>query len=587
MRKHYILTAMILSGLLLVAACAKQGYPSGGPVDRTPPKILESTPPSGTTQFSAQEFILNMDEYVTLKDADNNILISPPLKEKPEYVLKGYKLTVRLKDTLQENTTYLFQFKGAIVDFNEGNPLTTFEYVFTTGETVDSMTLRGRVLDAFTLKARKETVSVLAYRDPMADSAVALEQPCYYTRCDTSGHFALNHIAQGKYRLIALEDGDLNLLYTGGEVIAFLDTALTAQHMPRQAAPADTVADTADTAAHYNYVKPDSLASHLLLMSLETTEVQRIAKSSLLTRGHMQIITKVPLSEGYSIQHLMSEPLTLYPRLNAKGDTLDVWASRGDIDSIVVVIADSATALRDTLTLQYRYKPIKKLKIKAAHEILAVNSLVAASHPYYDTLRISFNNPVLSCDSSLAVHVLALADSSKSTAPVSLIKEKGGYALGAVIRHQGTPGAKYAYTLPKGMFIDIYGNHSDSLTINTEYTKVESYGTLKLTLQAASDSIRGHGLYYWLDVAGVPLIVQLVNEKGDLIMQRTCNMAETMVFPHLKAGKYSFRIIVDSNSDGMWTPGDYWQHRQPEEVLYYNKVLDLRENWDIEERWKL
>jgi len=190
-RKDHIVIpvwAALLLGTL--AGCAKQGYPSGGPVDRTPPKVQVATPPSGTADFAAQEFTLQTDEYITIKDADNNILVSPPMKEKPEYTVRGHKVTVRIKDTLQENTTYLFQFKGAIVDFNEGNPLPTFEYVFSTGAVIDSMTLRGRVVDALTLKASKETVSVLAYDEGAPDSAVALETPHYYTRCDTGGHFA-------------------------------------------------------------------------------------------------------------------------------------------------------------------------------------------------------------------------------------------------------------------------------------------------------------------------------------------------------------------------------------------------------------
>lgn len=588
MRKNTILLAVLLSLLLIVGACAKQGYPTGGPVDRTPPQVLQAQPPNGTTHFAAHEFTLRMDEYVTLKDADNNILVSPPLRQKPQYVLRGHNIVVRLADTLQDNTTYLFQFKGAIVDYNEGNALASYEYVFTTGDAIDSMTLRGRALDAFTLKPRKDAVSVLAYPAPMADSAVALGQPLYYTRCDTGGHFALNHLKPGRYHLIAIEDADRNLRLGAGEAVAFLDTALVAVPMPtpRDTAHADTA--HADSTAHYGYLRPEPPVWQMFL-SLETNEVQRIVKSALVTKGHLQLVAKQPLSGGCHLRHLMPDSaLQLYTLRNSRGDTLDAWTSRGDIDSLVVVIADSATALCDTLTLQYRSQAIKGVTLKDAHEKLGVKSRVAAHHPYFDTLRVAFTNPVFRCHADLRATVTDLSDSTATSCPVRLEATAHCPALSAAIDFLGSPGGKYSIALPAGLFTDIYGNTSDSLTIATEYTLPENYGTLRLSLVAADSATASHTHATPApSLTTLPLLVQLVNDKGDILRQHPCQGAQTLVFPHLKAGKYSFRIIVDRNGDGSWTPGNYWQHRQPEEVIYYHKTLDLRENWEIEEKWKI
>ena len=558
-------TALLAFGTL--AGCAKQGYPSGGPIDRTPPKVLASTPASGTNNFASNEFVLQMDEYVTIKDADNNVLISPPLQKKPEYTVRGRNVIVRLQDTLLENTTYLFQFKGAVVDFNEGNPLPSFEYVFSTGTVIDSMTLRGRVVDALTLKSPKETVSVLAYAEGTPDSAAALEQPRYFTRCDTSGHFAFNHIAAGRYWLLALVDGDRNMRLNASEAMAFLDSAVTALRMPR---PKDTTAvDTtlADSAARYAYMKPDSIPSHSMRLSLLVSEAQRITGSKALSAGHFQIVTKQPLSNNYRLRHLMDDStLHLYTRLNTLRDTLDLWTSRDGVDSLVLLLTD--TLLDDTLSLRFNTSRTANRKSVAPNP-LRLQSLVTQNHPFFDTLRLRLNIPVGACDTAAVVRVMDMKDSSERQCKVRLLG-----LTEAMIDFAGEAGAKYQIFLPAALFTDIYGNKSDSLAITTTYTKPENYGSITLSVDShrASDDSQ--------------LLVQLLNEKGDLVRQEILTAPAAATFPHLKAGKYTFRLVDDRDGDGQWTPGDFWQHRQPEEVIYFGKVLDLRENWEITEKFR-
>ena len=154
----------VLSLLSLVSACARQGYPTGGPKDETPPVALGTRPANESRGFDGKEFYIQFDEYVVLKNATENVLVSPPMKEKPEFTTKGKGVLVKLKDTLQANTTYLFQFKDAIADFTEGNLLPSYEYVFSTGEAMDTMMLSGQVVDARSGKAWKESVTVMAYR---------------------------------------------------------------------------------------------------------------------------------------------------------------------------------------------------------------------------------------------------------------------------------------------------------------------------------------------------------------------------------------------------------------------------------------
>ena len=174
----------ILVAILLVTGCAKQGYPSGGPKDTEPPKAIGCRPQNSSRHFAQRQFYIEFDEYVVLKNADANVLISPPMVQKPEFSTKGKGVLVKLKDTLQPNTTYLFQFKEAIADFTEGNPLPSYEYVFSTGDRMDTMMIAGRVEAARDGKPWKDIVAVSAFRPN--DST-----PAYVTRTDKSGSFII------------------------------------------------------------------------------------------------------------------------------------------------------------------------------------------------------------------------------------------------------------------------------------------------------------------------------------------------------------------------------------------------------------
>ncbi len=622
---------LALAAALLAAACAKQGYPSGGPKDETPPVVTGTEPESGTLLFGAKEFVIHFDEYVKVKDADNNILVSPPMKQKPEYKTKGRGIVVKLRDTLRANTTYLFQFKEAIVDFNEGNALPSYEYVFSTGSSIDSMTLRGTVADAFSRKPRTEPVTVIAWSesqqsDSVGDSIVAKVQPMYVTRCDKEGNFALNHLREGRYLLLALEDGDKNLRLNGDEAVAFLDSMVLAEKMPppRDTTARDTVdtsglSDSLKTSQHIDRSTHDTVDSLIglsdslktpqqidssttvpditqlaLLMSQEKKEMQRITKSDFTGKGIIEIVTQTPLSHGYSLRHLPADSTApavhLYHQAGSKGDTLKVWIAAKGCDSIVLELKD-ATGLHDTLRLRYKEKaaskPMPGRKSLPPAKPRIMQSKVAPSHPYYDTLWLAFENPVEGvCEAwrdtaalDTAVRVMVMSDSSLSRCGIRLLHDPSfapAVGIKAYLVFAGKAGEKYQFTVPEGLFYDIYQNRSDSVSFTTEFTKTESYGNIFITLESGEDS-----------VFHTPLIVQLTNEKGDMVREQVVTRPGKISFLHLKGGKHGIRAIVDSNRDGKWTPGNYWQHRQPEAVLFFEKTLELRENWDMEEKWNI
>ena len=615
MKRIYILSLLAFT-LAVVLSCAKQGYPSGGPKDEKPPVVLSTTPANGSLNFGEKQFSIAFDEYVNIKDAENNILVSPPMNTKPEYTTKGRSVVVKLKDTLMPNTTYLFQFKEGIVDFNEGNPLPSFEYVFSTGSSIDSMTLRGQVLDAFTLKPFSQVVTVMAYgesqlADTLGDSIVAKVQPMYATRTDKEGHFALNHLREGRYMIVALDDANKNLRYNEGEAIAFLDSLLTAEPMP--AAPdttrsaKDSIGATNDStttapADSTHLSQPDTTlpasssiaqpTKHTLLISLLKVEKQRIIKSEFSGKGHITIATQVPMSRNYTLRSLSADTATetFYHILNAKGDTLSIWLLNRDCDSAHLVLKDTS-GINDTLHLKMKQMRSHGKTGISKPTSTPMRGLVSANHPYFDTMWIAFDIPIASYkapwgsndSASLdsAVGVFLHKDSTRTRCGIHLVPDSTlghGLSRKAFIGFAGKSGEKYSFHIPEKLFLDIHNVTNDSLNITTQFTKSENYGNLKLNLLLADSTLLADG---------GQLLLQLIDEKGNMLHQKIVLQAGPVTFEHLKAGKYSFRLIADRNGDGSWTPSNYWLHQQPERVIYFDKILDLRENWDMEEKWNV
>lgn len=219
-------TALVLSE----TGCASIVPPSGGPKDTLPPVIVSVTPENETLHFNAKEIKIEFDEYVELNDIFSNLIISPFPKIMPEVTRKLRTVTVKIKDTLQPNTTYVYNFANAIKDLNEGNKGKDLLYVVSTGDYIDSMQLSGEVKMAKTGKA-DSTLSVMLYSN-LDDSAVLKEKPRYVTTLDSNGVFFFRYLAPGKYRLFAMKDEGGSYMFNGEQIFAFADSIVTVAPEP-------------------------------------------------------------------------------------------------------------------------------------------------------------------------------------------------------------------------------------------------------------------------------------------------------------------------------------------------------------------
>ena len=222
LRKYYIYLWMVLAALCL-RACANKGMgPQGGPKDTTPPDILNVAPANGSVNFSGNTIVIQCNEYLQMKDAANQVLMSPPQRRTPTVKALGKKVVVTFEEPLRDSTTYLIDFGKSICDLNEGNPIESYAYAFSTGPQIDTLQMSGVLINAENLNPISDML--IGIHDDLRDSAFLNKVFVSIARTDEKGHFTLRNLHAGKYHIYALNDISKDYVYQPGEGLAFSDS---------------------------------------------------------------------------------------------------------------------------------------------------------------------------------------------------------------------------------------------------------------------------------------------------------------------------------------------------------------------------
>ena len=409
------LAAIVLYYLLSIlgTGCAQIGMPLGGPRDTTPPVLLKSTPPNGMIHFTGNRAIFTFDEYVHIQDVQKNLLINPVPNIVPNVTSKLKTVSIKMRDTLQPNTTYSFDFGNAIQDINENNPLRNFTYVFSTGNYIDSLQLHGKVVLAETGKP-DSTLLVLLYKN-LGDSAVYKEKPKYVASLDSSGHYYFKYLAAGTYHLFALKDESGQKMYNNpSQLFAFADSAV---HITKTVEPIELFAY-----AEKENTKPAASSS-----GAQAKNPDRILKyTSSVSSGSQDLLTPLTLtfftplkdfdSSKIKLTDTLYNPIAAAISLDSTKKIIIVktpWEE--DLDYRLVI--DTAFAV-DTLGDKLKKADTIHLKTKRERE--------------YGSLKLNFKNlgkikhPVLQF-----VKNNEIVDSFKISSPTFNVKlfESGEYEL--------------------------------------------------------------------------------------------------------------------------------------------------------------
>jgi hypothetical protein len=218
------LALVLITGTITGPGCANIVPPQGGAKDSLPPVIRRVSPVDSTLEFNRDRIDFVFDEYIDIDNAQQNLIMSPLPSSPPNVTRKLNTMSVRLRDTLEPNTTYSINFGNAIKDVNEGNIMKNYTYVFSTGKYFDSLQLSGKVILAES-GAIDTTLTVMLYRNA-EDSAVYHQKPRYITRVDNTGSFRFRNLPPGVFYLYAIKS-EGTYTYTNPETLfAFADSSI-------------------------------------------------------------------------------------------------------------------------------------------------------------------------------------------------------------------------------------------------------------------------------------------------------------------------------------------------------------------------
>ncbi len=520
---------LVLVGVLTLAACASLQTPQGGPRDQVPPKVLNENPKNLSRNFKGNKIEITFDEYFKLSNEYSEVSISPAQEIPPQLKIKQKTLVINFKDSLEANTTYTINFGKAIQDVNESNILKNYSFVFATGDQLDSLQIRGKVINSNDNKEEKE---VTVFIIPVSrDSIFGKKKPSIYTTTDSAGNFALKNLKENDYRIYALKEKGADRIYNSpDEEIAFLK---------------DSVHLSKDT------------SGIILKLFKEIPSRFRTLDRKIENDGKIFLNFNRPIDKP-SINFIGSndikDPIIDF---TSKGDSVSIWLREMTFDSLKVQINENKTPL-DTVVLRRSQKDEYK------RTILFNTNLSAGKIAPQRPLTITFNYPIANInDSKVALYV----DSTRLEGLKfrKLVPSERKYELSYPWRTK----KKYNLVFEDDAITDIYGTTNKELKLSFELDEIENYGNLDLKISKA-DSAKNY-------------VIQLINEKGDIYRENRITENTTLHYQYIPTNKYRVKVIEDANNNGIFDTGNISTKTQPEKVYIFDKEIVTRANWDREE----
>ena len=574
--------AFILGSVMFSHSCANTTTPpSGGPKDTIPPIITKMDPAYGSINVATHKtkIELTFNEYVVVKDP-KSLFLSPPLEKAPKYKIQNKSVVVYFENDLDSNKTYTLDLTNAIADNNEGNMYPGFTLVFSTGDKIDSMLVTGTVQDCNTLQPIKGA-TVMLYKDH-ADSAVFLKRPDAAVKTDDWGYFCLRNIKDTIYRMYALIDENNNNKYDPEtEKIAFLDSLVKPVMKVNDSLPELQKYDMKDTACCLA-----RKSEYELNIFREKPSKQMIVNKERVGERTAYITFMAPYAQIDSIWMRGVPREKLITQFNLQKDSLEIWVNdhRKQPDTLFLFVnylkTDSLGVLNPFTEEIKLVKPRvlpgkssqKNIKKEDTTAVFTIDAKPENIEQYGFVME--FKYPVVeTAFDSLGFRFLNPRQQ----------ESKGEYSVTQdslnlrkyVVRPKGKllPGYEYYLKVPHRKFKDINGFYNDSTEVKVSLPNDDKLSTMFLNMSNVKNKY----------------IIDLLDEKRTKVLRSyIIESDQQLIFPYLRAGKYSIRITEDLNKNGLVDTGILLEHKQPEKVRFYKLedgtfLIDIPEMVEIEQ----
>jgi hypothetical protein len=607
----------------LMSACASIGNPNGGPYDEAPPRFTGSRPAVNRLNFSGKKIEVFFDEYITLENPAENVIVTPPQKQNPFIQAVGKKVLVELKDTLKENMTYTVDFTSSIADNNEKNVLENFSFAFSTGDVLDTLQISGVLMNAEDLEPVQRML--VGIHSDLSDTAFTKTPFLRTSKTDERGRFIIHNVSPGAYHLFALEDKNRNYAYdkNNDEALAFLDSiiiptcerGMAPDTVWRDSITVDTVMMVEKTLFYPNdlqlwffrdsvtprqrMLRPERPQDYLFTLKfnapMDTFPVPEPLNFEL--RDSLWYVTqRGENQEGFSINYWILDSM-IY-----KTDTLQVgvsyWKNNDTIPDLIELQTDTLVLVNKEAAQKKKKKtPRKKSpKVRPAADAPADSLMTEEKPPViplqvtvspsgtlnpYDIITVTFNEPVMDVRKELFV-----LERGVDTLWEAVDFEFGEDALLAMTYNIVRPfryEERYRLTIDSAMLCGVYGHCNDSLSTMMTVKGEKEYGHLSVVIQGlpAADSIEAA-----TGRSAVPAFMELLNSSGAPVAKAIVENGVAN-FKDMPPEKYYARLALDANGNGVRNDGNYEERRQPERVIYFMLQFEIRQNWKIEETWDI
>ena len=606
-KRHTLRLLRPVVALLFVSAflsrCASMMTPTGGPRDTLPPVITMMTPDNFTTNrptVGHDKIYIGFNEFVQLKDQQKEFFTSPQMKKKPLITLRGKGIVVQLRDTLDENTTYSLNFGSAIRDNNEGNPLYSMRYVFSTGPEIDSMVLSGYTADSYKADSVSKTFIWLFPADSVEnvaeyDSTVFKYKPAAIARAENNGIFIAQNLKPIPYRVYAVQDKNDNQMYEpGSDQVGFLEGTYNPAEMPDFAMWYDSIRQyvTAEPQLYFRMFTDKAFRRQLLS---QTERPQQHKAMLYFGAAHPQI-------ERIRFDSIPADRVIVDPQTEGR-DTIALWFNvpssslpdtiRGEITYLKHDTVNRLQAVTEPLKLSWRLIETKqqerereklerdRRKAEEAGEEwvepekknpFAFKMPTSGDLNPENHLTVDFDYPLVKLDSSQLLLTHTLEDNSLEDVPVHMVRDTAMLRRW-YIRAPWQPGGQYTLTIPKGAITDVAGLSNDSIIGKYTVLDPEKFATVLIHVKGRDD--------------GTKYIVQLLDGNNALKQEKRDVTTGDIRFNYVPAGEIKFRIIEDRNGNGKWDTGNLVERRQPERAEIYandegEDTFATKTNWEIE-----
>ena len=515
---------IFLGGLVMtLSSCANQIPLTGGEKDIIPPRIdTSSSSPNFQLHFEPEEIYIEFDEFINFKNPSQQVIISPPLEYGLDIDHRGEKIKIKFdeREIFKKEATYIINFGESISDYTENNILKNYSFVYSTGDYIDSLSIRGNVVDAKTNEPI-ENMTVMLY-DVLEDSIVFKERPFYFAKTEEDGTFELNNLRSDTFKIVVLEDLNLNYLYE-------------------------------ENAESFGYLKEpiiltDTTSEGLTVKVFKSKTYPRYQEGRVVHDGLFSLTFDQELS------HNPSEVIDKNLRTLAEVQGKSVNYFIRDIDEYPMFFSISLDSLVDTISI--RLPATKDQKSLPELKIIDSNvDKVSGLHPL-DTLELEFNLPIDSINYELI------------NLEANQILQDSHHLRQLMIVNDWIEGEDYILTFDSNSIIDFYGRSIDSSSFKFEIGRRNSFSGIDLTLENHAD--------------GINYVVTLLKTDKQLKKWPEVNSnIKSLIVNKLPPGEYVINIIEDVNNNGRWDPGKYLEKKYSENIFEV-KLEPLKENWTLE-----